>query len=591
VGRVALSELVATGKDPVRQRMALRFLAQASEKNPARGQLRAELGRLIALVPAHPLQEDFYLYRANLLLGDKNYAAAEDDARALLEKFPGSGLKAEALTVLTGAAWEQRRYRLAADSATRAAAAMTTGARRADLGVLVAEAWFRAQDFRSSADAYAAVLRDPPEGLAAERLSALKFQRVQAEIESGTPEAAQTVLDGLVRDPGFRAEERWKAEWNLARALQARGAAGAAAAFQRVERLLNGVVETGLAIDLRARLEWLRASLTLDVEPPQPSKTLEYLTALETTLAAVSPAMGKEIASSAALVKAQAFFRQNNEAAALLQLKKLREEFPDSGAAVSSYLEEADHYAKQFKLVEAQQLYTKLAEFFPTNVYAPYALYFAALQAEARGDANLAEANKLIEKMVNEYPQSDLIFAARLKQGHLLRKLNQFPQAQQAYEALVNNFSTSPDVVLAQLALAETHNAQAASDPAHLESALGLLEHLRDRVDAPVDVRVEAGFNLGLVLKQRGEVEKAASVWWRDVVTAFLIDTKMRTQLGAKGPYWMARTLLELGALREQQGKLEEAKEAWLLILKSNLPGDGQANAKLAAYGVTGTGR
>jgi len=118
-----------------------------------------------------------------------------------------------------------------------------------------------------------------------------------------------------------------------------------------------------------------------------------------------------------------------------------------------------------------------------------------------------------------------------------------------------------------------------------------LLEHLRDRVDAPVDVRVEAGFNLGLVLKQRGEVEKAASVWWRDVVTAFLIDTKMRTQLGAKGPYWMARTLLELGALREQQGKLEEAKEAWLLILKSNLPGDGQANAKLAAYGVTGTGR
>jgi len=590
-GRVALSELVATGKDPVRQRMALRLLAQASEKNPARGQLRAELGRLIALVPAHPLQEDFYLYRANLLLGDKSYAAAEDDARALLEKFPGSGLKAEALTVLTGAAWEQRRYRLAADSATRAAATMTTGARRSDLGVLVAEAWFRAQDFRSAADAYAAVLRDPPAGWVAERLSALKFQRVQAEIESGAPEAAQTVLDGLVREPGFRAEERWKAEWNLARALQARGAAGAAAAFQRVERLLNGVAETGLPADLRARLEWLRASLTLDVEPPQPAKTLEYLAALETTLSAVSPAMGKEIASSAALVKAQAFFRQNNEAAALLQLKKLREEFPDSGAAVSSYLEEADHYAKQFKLVEAQQLYTKLAEFFPTNIYAPYALYFAALQAEARGEANLAEANKLIEIMVRDYPQSDLIFAARLKQGHLLRKLNQFPQAQQAYEALVNNFSTSPDVVLAQLALAETHNAQAASDPAHLESALVLLEHLRDRVDAPVDVRVEAGFNLGLVLRQRGEVEKAATVWWRDVVTAFLIEPKMRTQLGAKGPYWMARTLRELGALREQQGKLEEAKEAWLLILKSNLAGDVEAKAKLAAYGVAGAGR
>jgi len=36
----------------------------------------------------------------------------------------------------------------------------------------------------------------------------------------------------------------------------------------------------------------------------------------------------------------------------------------------------------------------------------------------------------------------------------------------------------------------------------------------------------------------------------------------------------MARTLLELGRLREQQGKTEEAKEAWLWILKSKLPGD-----------------
>ncbi len=590
-GRAALSELVATGKDPVRQRMALRLLAQGSEKNPTRGLLRTELGRLIAAAPAHPLQEDFYLLRANLLLGDKSYAAAEDDARALLEKFPGSGLKAEALTVLTGAAWEQRRYRLAADSAARAAAAMPAGARRAELGVLVAEAWFRAQDYRSAADAYAAVLRDPPEGWAVERLSALRFQRVQAEIEAGAPEAAQTALDGMMNESGFRAEDRWKSEWNLARALQARGETGAAAAFARVERLLGGATAAGLPADLRARMEWLRARLTLDVEPPQPAKTLEYLAALEKTLAGVSVEMGKEIASSAALVKAQAYFRQNNEQAALEQLRKLRAEFPESEAAVSSYLEEADHYVKQFKLVEAQQLYTKLADDFPKNRYAPYALYFAALQAEARGEANLAEANKLIEDMVQRYPQSDLVFAARLKQGHLLRKLNQFPQAQQAYEALVNNFATSPDVVLAQLALAETHNAQAASDPAHLESALVLLEHLRDRVDAPVDVRVEAGFNLGVVLKQRGEAEKAATVWWRDVVAAFLIEPKMRAQLGAKGPYWMTRTLLELGALREQQGKLEEAKEAWLLILKSNLGWEEQAREKLAVYGVAGPKR
>jgi len=333
-------------------------------------------------------------------------------------------------------------------------------------------------------------------------------------------------------------------------------------------------------------LEWLRARLTLEVDPPEPAKTLAYLEVLAKTLAEVSPAMRSEIASSAALVKAQALFRQNSEQAALAQLQRLRADFPGSEAAVSSFLEEADHYVKQYKLVEAQQLYTKLAEEFKGNANAPYALYFAALQAEARGDANLAEANNLLEQLVKDYPQSDLIFAVRLKQGHLLRKLNQFPQAQQVYESLVNTFATSPDVVLAQLALAACHNAQAASDPAHTESALVLLEHLRDRVDAPVPVRVEAGYNLGTVLKQRGELEKAAVVWWRDVVSAFLLDPKLSAQLGAKGPYWMARTLLEFGSLREQQGKLEEAKEAWLLILKEKLPGESQAKARLATYGV-----
>ncbi|MEI8088284.1 MAG: tetratricopeptide repeat protein [Opitutaceae bacterium] len=592
-GRTALLELVSHGRDGVRQRLALRLLAQASEKNPGRGQLRAELGRWIAETPAHGLQEEFYLYRANLLLGDKSYAAAEDDARALLEKFPGSSLRAEAWEVLTGAAWEQRRYRLAADSAKKASAALPAGARRAELGVLLAEAWFRAQDFRPAADAYAAVLRDPPTGLKPEVLSALRFQRVQAEIEAGTPEAAQAVLNGLAAEPGFSVEDRWQAEWNLARALQARGANGVAAAYSRVERLLGGNVEAGLPAKLRARLEWLRARLALDVEPAQPAKALEYLQALSPealskSLASEPVALRTELASAAALLQAQALFKQGKEESGVAQLKKLREDFKDSDAAVASYLEEADHYAKQFNAVQAQQLYTDLADKFPGNINAPYALYFAALQAEASGDARLPEAQNLLDNLVRKYPQSELVFAARLKQGHLLRKLSQFPQAQQTYESLVNAFATSPDVVLAQLALAECHNAQAASDPSHLESALVLLEHVRDRADAPLDVRIEAGFNLGVVLRQRGESEKAAVGWWRDVVSPFLLDAKQAEQLSAraKGRYWMARTLIEFGGLREQQGKLEEAKEAWLLLLKAGLPAEAQAKARLTKYGV-----
>ena len=100
---------------------------------------------------------------------------------------------------------------------------------RAEFDVLVAEAWFRAglhgmrrSDFRSAADAYArrcVPARGRCPGI-------LMFQRVQSEIEAGDLAAAVSVLDELARDPAFDPEDRWEAEWNLARSLEVHGQTG-----------------------------------------------------------------------------------------------------------------------------------------------------------------------------------------------------------------------------------------------------------------------------------------------------------------------------------------------------------------------------
>lgn len=583
-GRNALGELLRDGADRDKQRIALQLLARASEREPARSEFRKKLDGLIDLPAPHPILEDLLLFRAELALADKNYAQAEDDAGGLLQKFPGSPLKAHVLGVLTGSAWAQLRYRTAADYATKARAELPPGPEHAQLGVLVAEAWFRARDFRSAADAYAATLREPPAGVPP---GSLMFQRVLAEMDAGSLDTAQTVLDDLAKDPSFDAVNRWQAEWNLARALQTHDQTKEA--YDRVNRLLASprLLPGQLPPELRARMAWLQARLSL--EAGQAEQTLKLVDALPAVLEGVAPELKSEMESTGALLKGEASFALGREAEALDLLKKLRGDFPRSDAAVYSYFDEAEHYAKQDKTVEAQQLLTKLADEFPDNTYAPYALYQAALQAERRGqDANFAEANRLIEDLVKKYPQSDLVFYARLKQGDLLRKLNQFPQAQQVYETLVNNYATHKDVILAQLALAECHNAQSASDPAQGERAIVLFEHLRDRVDAPVDVRVEAGYNLGSLFARRGDAARAEEVWWKDVVHEFLVkDPALAAQLGVKGRYWMARTLLELGTLFEQQEKLEQAKEAWLLILKARLsPGEEQAKARLARFNL-----
>lgn len=589
-GRNALERLLDRGSDRDKQRIALQLVARSSTRQPQLTAFRHQLDQLIGAKSPHPILEDLLLFRAQVALAaaraertSEGYAQAEDDARSLLQRFPGSPLKAHAYGVLTESAWDQHRYRTAADNAAKARAELPAGPDRAALGLLVAEAWYRARDYRGAADAYAAALREPPTGIAP---GELMFQRVLAEIQADAPENAATVLDTLARDAQFDPINRWQAEWNLARALEAHG--HTAEAFARVNRLLPEPGGSALPADLRARMAWLQARLSFAAG--QPEETLKLVAALGASVAAAPAELRNEIASSSELLRAEASFSLGRDAGALEILKRLRADYPRSDAAVYSYFDEAEHYAKQDKTVEAQQLLTKLADDFPKHAYAPLALFQAALQAERRGqEANYREANRLIEDLVNKYADSDLVFAARLKQGDLLRKLNDFPAAQRVYELLVNRYPQRRDVALAQLALAETHNAQSANEPARAESAIVLFEHVRDRVDAPLDARIEAGFNLGYMRARRGEVLQAQEIWWRDVVHAFLLQPTQSSQLGDKGRYWMTRTLIELGAVYEQQEKLEQAKQAWTLIITAKLGyGEGLARARLARFDLAG---
>ena len=586
-GRKALMALLDSGADARQQRVALELLRRASQNEPERSSFRAELDQLIDSPTPHPILEDLLLFRADLTLGDRppDYAQAESDARELLDKFPGSSLKTDALGVLAAAAWEQLRYRTAAGYADQARKEMPAGEARAELGVLVAEAWFRAGDFPNAAGAYAAVLADPRERPAKVAPGDLMFQRVEAEIEAGSLQTAQTVLDDLASDPAFDTTDRWEAEWNLARALQLAGQT--ATAYARVNRLLASAGSPspmGTGAELRARMSWLQAQLSFDAR--QYERTLALVSALDADLAGLPPKLQSDLVSTDALLSARAYFALNRESEGFGKLAALRAKFPNTDAAVHSYLIEADYYSQQDKSVEAQRRLTELADKFPASIDAPLALYRAALEAEHRGQQsqNLQEAVRLIESLATKYPDSDLVFYARLTQGDLLRTLNEFPQAQEVYESLRNNpaYSRRPDIVYVLLALGECDNAQSTSDAGHAESARALFEDLCDRVNAPADVRVEAGYNLGLLLERRDSADQAGTVWWRDVVFPFLLDRDHGAQLGAKGRYWMARTLLDLGTLDSRRGRPEEAKRIWTLILDAKLPGGELAQESIA---------
>jgi predicted negative regulator of RcsB-dependent stress response len=628
-GRTALIQLLETGLDPApavlpadreakerkaqRQRQALQLLMESSRVEPERTEFKNELGRLLASRTPHLVQESLLFFRAQLSLSDKMYIQADEDANTLLRLYPLSSLRVHARVILTQAAWEQGRYRAAANHAGLARAEMMpqsgaaggSGAAkpppiamsprlRANLGVLEAEARFRAKDYRNAADTYAAVLLERSPELETKRVGELMFLHVLAEIKAGGD--ATTVLDMHERDPAFDVDHRWQAEWSLAQALQVKGLEGASEAYRRIGTLLReSEGNAAIAPDLRAKMAWLHARMAFDAG--NSAETIRLVDEQIGSLGKIDATLRNEISSMLLLFKAQSEFALNREAAALETLKRLRTEYATNEAAVQSHLIEAEHFAAQDKIDEARNRLIALTDnpAYKDSPYKPLALYRLALLSERLGrEENLLEANQRIEDLIKAMAGAAdpvLYFAARMRQGDILRKLNYFPRAQAAYEDLVNRYAQRPDVVLAQLALADCHSGQSSSVDAaganlHSDTARLGYEQLLDRVDAPRDVRVEAGYKLGLLLVQRGQLENAVKVWWTDVVHRFLVKETAPMESDAKRPYWLARALLELGELEEKRGRFNEAKAAYVMVLESRLPFGTVAAARLQQLGV-----
>jgi TolA-binding protein len=583
-GRRAFRQLLRDAQRPETRRLALQLLLRGARSAAERQQLRSYLGELITATPASSIVEDLRLVRAQSALADGDYTLAEEEARELLENYPATTMRAPALGVRLAVAWDLKRYRTAADVVAQLRAILPAGRERAGLGVLLAEAFFRAEDYRNAADAYDAALREAP--LAAPA-GVLIFQGVLSEIRADRLDAAAAQLDASATEPGFDAVNRWQAEWNLVREMRVHGQAQAA--YARVERLLAGGTE-GVPDELRIRLMWLRAQLAFDNGQPDAALRLtDELLVLLRSAAQIDPVLLTNVSSTTLLLKAQALLALNRDAEGLAALDRLRGDFRNTNSAEYSYLVQAGHLAQKDDLAAAQGVLISFADGYKQSEYAPVALFQAARILERQGlDRHLEEANKLLERLLSDYPRDPMVFQARLKQGDLLRKLNDFPNARLVYEYLVNNYAGHPDVLLAQLALADTLFAQGANSVTNHESASAIYERLRDLPSAPVDLRVEAGFKWGLTLK-RGQPAKAQTVFW-SVVQSFLLDAGPAAKLGAKGRYWLSKSLLELGQIHEDAGRLDEAQRAYQLIVDNRLSGTAQAQAKLARFRTTAGG-
>lgn len=580
-GRMALRELVGAGTDAGLRDLALTLLARHLDGEWTASFLE-NLGEWLAERPPHPLSARMLAYRGTLLFERGEREAATAAAERLLEEFGDSQYAGNALRILAQGAYESQppRYRTAADYLGRLQRLLGEGEASSRAGSLVGDCYFLNGDYRSAVEAYAAVREDATGDLAEH----IFFQRVLAHLRAGDPERARELVDAERAGGELGEEILWKAEWSVLDALRRAGQEGAA--LERLGSLLGEGPGEVVSAELRVRLRWLRARLELEAGRAEEARLRidQLLADLGTErFAGLGGELRAAVESQLLLMRGEAYLRMGEPSLAARSFTRLRTGFPESGPAILSFLVESREGSAEGNLVMAQQSLIELVDRFPGSELAPIALWEASLKAEQRGlESSLREAISLLERLVTDYPGSDLVYYARLKQGDLARRLNDFPTALLLYENLLQAFPDHPERYRAELSRADCLLALGSEDAARYDQASILYERNTLLPTVPLEVRIEAGFKWARALKQQEANRSAVEVYYllreRFIRRAELRETLLLSEVGR---YWMARVLLELGELLESSGQWRKAETIYGEHVQLQLPGSSMARERI----------
>ncbi len=573
-GQLAFREILEGKGEVDTQRLALYLLAaSATQPGDNRMAFRKTLDELIAK-SGHPLTDELLMLRGRLSLESGDPAAAEADVRALIEGYPASPLVGSALWLRANIAWQDGRYRSAAEALGQIRDKMPAGPARVRIGEQIGDLLFLKGDYAAAADMYSGVLNESKVSVFENMLF---YQAILANTLAERWSNARALLDA---DSKYPLDIRWRAEWIYLNGLRADGQAQAAR-----DRLNQLMISQPLPTDqdLRWRIQWLSARLAYDTGASEDAALEARILASEVEQVVASeegwPVIGPEIVSHLRLLEGQAMIRSGKSEEGLAKLAKLREDYPGSDPAILSILEEARYFAGKFSDAEAQRRLRELADRYRDSPHAPAALYEAAILADRQGlESTRREAITILNDLITRYPDHPLVFRARLLQGNIARQLGDFGDARLVYETVIRDYANHPEVYLAQLYRANTLLARSGNDPALLDEAQNGLERL-DQPSVPIDVRVEAGYTLSRIQLQLNNPQRAAETLWL-VISRYLRDPSAAAELGVNGKYWMSRCLLELGDILEREGKVEDAREVYSQISKYGLPGQNLASAR-----------
>lgn len=591
-----MEDLLSYAQDDLVLRSALYHLA-----NDAKFQLddlEKLLTKLIQRDQPHPvlgrlyyMRSHIHLYKAEAARKANDFSlltqfleAAEADARFIMEQLPGVDQLQEVYRILAYAALlkKQPHYRAAADYFSKFQNQMADSSKAAELNQLIGDCYYLNRDYQNALDYYALALNHSKSQQDRGQLF-LRWSRSFLHLEPNVDALEQ--LDAWAELIKLQSELRWRVEWNVAQYAIHKGYYSVALlrTRQRIQAPTEGPVSTILDVQLHW-MEVYLSFLTRDLEQLASRIEALLLRIHSLPVAALPANQADQLVSELKLLLARTFLSTGNEVAAMPLLKDLRSSHASSEAVQRSYWIEAEWYAQELQFELAQSKILELADAFPNSQIAFDAIFKAALYCEKRGVEYFLEAIQLHEDFIQRYPRNQWVFHARMRQGDLLRKLNDFAGAQLIYQNLNYSHPEHPFRYLAELARADCLLALAGDQPKAYQDALLVLEGLIDLPQLPLDAQAEVGYKWGITLLKQERREEALKVFTQMLGRLLLSDSASESFMD-RGRYWLSRTLLEMGKLLKAMGDLDAAQRIYQKLIAYNLPGRAYAQDLLSRLG------
>lgn len=521
---------------------------------------------------------DQVLYnRAQLLYRKGDFEGSGSDCEALLQSNPDPELRESATRLLVLIAFQRQRYRTASGLLIELSNLVNDVDEQNRLQLLVADCFFQAGDYGDAAESYGLAIQQ--EGV---NRGAILFQWVLSEIRAGNLDDAGMHMESFKTDDILDPVQKWRALWNYLTALH--GAGEQREAFDVLNSWLTQDARDLLPVELWIRLLWFRCQLSLQTGNYQATPVLagEVYAGLTAAEGEIDPATGINVSTLTNVLEGQALIFAGREEEGLELMETVRRDYPSTRAAVQSYLAEARYYASQNLLVDAQRRLIELADNYPGSELTPVALYEAALHALNRGtDATRLEANQILNRLAEDYPEHPLVFYSRLHQGNLLRRFNDFGGAEVVYDRLLVEFPEHKDRHIVMMAQAKCILAQTDTSQARLDQAIGRFEQLAQLPELPIDLRVEASWMWAFSYDRRSNPDRVVEIYWL-AIYQFLLDEDQSQSLGPTGRYWMSKIVISLGEVLEERGDVDSARRVYSYIQDFGLPFNSLAEGKLS---------